>query len=106
MKNITLIHALVVLLGVSMPLHADVPNIINYQGRVAVNGTNFTGTGQFKFAIVNGASSQGTLEKRVGWRTSAKERETKGFQAGWGSKKTAREVLENWGRLGRPTRTV
>ena len=57
MKNITLIHALVVLLGVSMPLHADVPNIINYQGRVAVNGTNFTGTGQFKFAIVNGNGS-------------------------------------------------
>ncbi len=31
----------------------DVPGIINYQGRVMVNGTNLTGTGQFKFALVN-----------------------------------------------------
>ncbi len=57
MKNISLIHALVVLLGLSISLHADVPNIVNYQGRVAVNGTNFTGTGQFRFAIVNGNGS-------------------------------------------------
>jgi hypothetical protein len=27
--------------------------VLNYQGRIAVNGTNFTGTGQFKFALVN-----------------------------------------------------
>ena len=33
---------------------AQVPGIINYQGRVVVNGTNFTGTGQFKFALVDG----------------------------------------------------
>ena len=32
---------------------AQVPGIINYQGRVVVNGTNFTGTGQFKFALVD-----------------------------------------------------
>jgi len=37
---------------------ADVPQMINYQGRVTVNGTNFTGTGQFKFALVNGDASQ------------------------------------------------
>ena len=34
-------------------LLAQVPGIINYQGRVAVGGTNFDGTGQFKFALVN-----------------------------------------------------
>lgn len=31
---------------------AQVPGIIQYQGRVTSNGTNFTGTGQFKFAII------------------------------------------------------
>src|SRR6266852_2274276 len=34
-------------------LHAQVPQMLNYQGRVAVGGTNFTGTGQFKFALVS-----------------------------------------------------
>lgn len=32
---------------------AQVPQIINYQGRVVVGGTNFDGTGQFQFALVN-----------------------------------------------------
>lgn len=31
---------------------AQVPGILNYQGRIVVNGTNFTGTGQFKFALM------------------------------------------------------
>ncbi len=31
---------------------AQVPGIIQYQGRVTVGGTNFTGTGLFKFAII------------------------------------------------------
>jgi len=35
---------------------AQVPQLINYQGRVAVGGTNFTGTGQFKFTLVNGTT--------------------------------------------------
>jgi hypothetical protein len=33
---------------------AQVPGIINYQGRVSMNGTNFDGVGQFQFALVNG----------------------------------------------------
>lgn len=33
---------------------SSVPGIINYQGRVTVSGVNFTGTGQFKFALVDG----------------------------------------------------
>ena len=37
--------------------HAQVPQIINYQGRVAVRLGNFNGTGQFKFALVNGTGT-------------------------------------------------
>ena len=32
----------------------QVPQIINYQGRISVAGNAFTGTGQFRFALVNG----------------------------------------------------
>ncbi len=32
---------------------AQVPQLLNFQGRVAVNGTNFDGTGLFRFALVN-----------------------------------------------------
>ena len=36
------------------PLFAQgVPQLLNYQGRVAVGGVNYSGTGQFKFALVN-----------------------------------------------------
>ena len=38
-------------------LHAQVPQLLNYQGRVVSNGTNFTGNGQFKFALVNAAAT-------------------------------------------------
>ncbi len=34
---------------------ADPPGILNHQGRIAVDGTNFDGDGQFKFALVNAA---------------------------------------------------
>lgn len=32
---------------------AQVPGVFSYQGKITVGGTNFTGTGQFKFALVN-----------------------------------------------------
>jgi formylglycine-generating enzyme required for sulfatase activity len=38
--------------------HAQVPGIINYQGRIVDGGTNFNGTGQFQFALVNNGASQ------------------------------------------------
>lgn len=40
-------------------LRAQVPNLVSYQGRVAVGTVNFHGTGQFKFALVDatGATS-------------------------------------------------
>jgi hypothetical protein len=46
----------------------QVPQLLNYQGRIAVNGTNFTGTGQFKFALVDGGinaarASNGNLKE-------------------------------------------
>ena len=34
-------------------LSAQVPQLINYQGRVAIGGVNFDGVGQFRFALVN-----------------------------------------------------
>ncbi len=36
---------------------AQVPHVMTYQGRVASGGTNFSGTGQFKFALVSGGTS-------------------------------------------------
>jgi hypothetical protein len=38
-------------------IRAQVPQIINYQGRVSVGGTNFDGTGQFMFALINSAGT-------------------------------------------------
>jgi hypothetical protein len=42
------------LLLLGAALEAQVPQIVNYQGRVAVGVVNFDGPGQFKFALVNG----------------------------------------------------
>ena len=47
-----LLAAVIAALAV-LPLSAQVPNLLNYQGRVAVSGINFEGSGQFKFALVN-----------------------------------------------------
>src|SRR5262245_55683146 len=38
-------------------LCAQVPQLINYQRRVVVGSTNFNGTGQFKFALVDGGGN-------------------------------------------------
>jgi len=38
-------------------LRAQVPQLVNYQGRVAVGTTDFNGSGQFKFALVNAAGT-------------------------------------------------
>jgi hypothetical protein len=56
MKSIPLLRALAVVLTLaSATLHAQVPQILNYQGNIAV-GTppvNFNGSGVFRFALVN-----------------------------------------------------
>ena len=50
MKPHLLLSAVLLFAG-SLP--AQVPNLLSHQGRVAVNGTAFAGTGRFKFALVN-----------------------------------------------------
>lgn len=37
---------------------AQVPQLLNYQGRIVVGNENFDGNGQFKFALVNATGSQ------------------------------------------------
>ena len=49
--------ALLLVLAPIDPLSAQVPQLLNYQGRVAVGTTAFTGTGQFKFALVSTTGS-------------------------------------------------
>jgi hypothetical protein len=53
-------HALLTLASLALlttAARAQVPTMISYQGRVQMNNTNFGGTGQFKFALVNGAGN-------------------------------------------------
>ena len=38
-------------------LAAQMSQLVNYQGRVAVGNVNFNGSGSFKFALVNGAGT-------------------------------------------------
>ena len=55
---VSLVVAAVCSLGfLTAPASAQVPQLISYQGRVAVGTVNFDGTGQFKFALVNGAGT-------------------------------------------------
>jgi len=56
MKTTPILRALALVLTVTSPaLQAQVPQILNYQGRVAVGDppVNFDGSGAFKFALVN-----------------------------------------------------
>ena len=58
MKN--KLHLLIVTLGLatlSVAAPPLVPGIISHQGKVMVNGTNYTGSGQFKFALVDSAGT-------------------------------------------------
>ena len=51
---VSLVVAAVCSLGfLTAPASAQVPQLISYQGRVAVGAVNFNGTGSFKFALVN-----------------------------------------------------
>jgi hypothetical protein len=55
MKQLTLLFLAAI--AASGTLRAQVPQLINYQGRVVVGTTNFNGNGQFKFALVNANGS-------------------------------------------------
>lgn len=53
------IPSLVLALAGLLPCRlAAVPHLINYQGRMVVNGVNFDGNGQFKFSLVNKTGTQ------------------------------------------------
>jgi hypothetical protein len=56
MKSRSSLLCVLVIISINLAslVRAQVPGIINYQGRASVNGTNFDGTGQFQFALVNG----------------------------------------------------
>jgi hypothetical protein len=58
MKHLTLLLPLAAAawLGATA-LPAQVPQLLNYQGRIISNGTNFGGNGLFKFALVNAAGN-------------------------------------------------
>jgi hypothetical protein len=62
-----LLRPLLAVIAAAMTLGArgQVPDLLNYQGRVLVSGVAFGGTGQFKFALV---SRDGT---QTYWRNSA-----------------------------------
>lgn len=47
------VHTILVLLAAVLAATAQVPQRLSYQGRISVSGTNFTGAGQFKFALVD-----------------------------------------------------
>ena len=52
--RLTAAICLVLVAFVLTTTHAQVPQLVNYQGRVAVGTVNFDGSGSFKFALVNG----------------------------------------------------
>jgi hypothetical protein len=54
MKNILLCGLSILFLA--SRAQAQVPQILNYQGRITVGTTNFNGSGQFEFALVNQTS--------------------------------------------------
>jgi hypothetical protein len=71
MKNFCIIAMGLSFLFVGGIVGAQVPQIINYQGRVSVNGINFDGKGHFQFALVDGTGgttywSNGTGTVSVG----------------------------------------
>ncbi len=53
-SNLKLLPLLAVCLAAPCT-QADVPGILSHQGKITVGGTNFTGDGLFKFALVNAA---------------------------------------------------
>jgi formylglycine-generating enzyme required for sulfatase activity len=58
----------------SPPLHAQVPQILNYQGNIAVGtpAVNFNGSGEFRFALVN-ANGTTTLWSNDGTSTAGSQ---------------------------------
>ena len=55
MKRI--LHSLACALALLSDSVAAPPQVINHQGRIAVGGTNFDGSGHFKFALVDASGT-------------------------------------------------
>lgn len=53
----TIFPSIVIYVGLGLSLTAQVPHLITYQGRVSSGGEAFSGTAQFKFALVGNAGS-------------------------------------------------
>jgi hypothetical protein len=58
-SNLARVHTLALLtfLTLSLPVSAQVPPVLSYQGRLTEGGANFDGPAQFKFALVNGGGT-------------------------------------------------
>ena len=53
----TLLAAVLLFTAASLP--AQVPQLLNYQGRLAIRGVNYHGSGRFKFALIAGVPGCG-----------------------------------------------
>lgn len=59
MTKTSFCRVLMILMGLwGTQVAAQVPSILNYQGRIAVSGVNFGGAGLFKFALVSNGGTQ------------------------------------------------
>ena len=65
MKIVSLFSLSCVLIAGTVPAQ-QVPGLLNYQGRVSAGGTNFNGTGQFRFALVDGTGAATYWSNGVG----------------------------------------
>src|ERR1022692_3993404 len=59
MKKLVLFLLTITLFTTTVNLHAQ-NTVFTYQGRVLDNGTNFTGSGQFEFALVTSTNANHT----------------------------------------------
>ena len=65
MKVVSLFSLLCMLIAGTVPAQ-QVPGLLNYQGRISAGGTNFNGTGQFRFALVDGTGAATYWSNGVG----------------------------------------
>ena len=65
MKTLSVVVACFAILGLSSTGAAPSSTGITYQGRVKVNGTDFTGAGLFKFALATATNTAATGSRRT-----------------------------------------
>ena len=72
--NITMLRTLVLSVALAAAsAFGQAPGIISHQGKVTVGGNSFTGTGQFKFALVDGDSPATTYWSNDGTSTAGSQ---------------------------------